>query len=113
MLNLNCIDISDFTVLPAQWRRGDGTGGPEVRIGVFANKEVYYAKCSVRRKNGKLINGATVDSRTKKTCYCEFGMRGRNKNRNWITTFIKRGMDALFTFLWALALGMNGFVVAL
>ena len=88
-----------FIVLPAQWKRGDGTGGPEVRIGVFANKEICYAKCSVRKRNGKLANGATVDSRTKKTCYCEFGMKGRNNNRNWITTFIRRGMCAMYLFV--------------
>ena len=75
MPNLNCIEMSDFIVLPAQRKRGDGTGGPEVRIGVFANKETCYAKCSVQRRNGKLANGATVDSRTKKACYCDFGMK--------------------------------------
>ena len=78
-------------MLPAQWNRGDGSGGSEERIGVFANKEICYAKCSVRRRNGKLANGATVDSKTKKTCFCEYGMKGRNNNGNWITTFIKRG----------------------
>ena len=88
-----------FIVLPAQWKRGDGTGGPEVRIGVFASKEICYAKCSVRKRNGKLANGATVDSRTKKNCYCEFGMKGRNNNQHWITTFIRRGMCALYLFV--------------
>ena len=68
-----------------------------MRIGVFANKEICYAKCSVSRKNGKLANGATVDSRTKKICYCEYGMTGRNNNRQWITTFIRR--PGMFVFL--------------
>jgi len=79
-------------VLPAQWGRGDGTGGTEMRIGEFANETVCYAKCSVQRKDGKLANGATVDSTTKRTCFCEFGMDGISINENWITTFIRRGM---------------------
>ena len=84
--------MSVFIVLPARWMRGDGSGGSEERIGTFANKEVCYAKCSVRRRNGKLANGVTVDSKTKKNCYCEYGMKGKNNNAAWITTFIKRGM---------------------
>ena len=97
---MNFKDISYFVpimcfyfllVLPAQWTRGDGSGGSEEKIGVFANKEVCYAKCSTRKRNGQLANGATVDSKTKKTCFCEYGMKGRNNNGNWINTFIKRG----------------------
>ena len=91
--------MSAVLALPAHWKRGDGTGGSEVRIGVFANKEVCYAMCSIQRKNGKLANGATVDSRTQKICYCEYGMTGRNSNRQWMTTFIRgRGMLVLSYF---------------
>eukprot|EP00795_Rhopilema_esculentum_P012586 gene12586-3287_t len=77
-------------VLPAQWTIGDGSGGSEEKIGTFANKEICYAKCSVRKRNGQLANGVTVDSKTQKVCYCEYGMKARNKNKSWRSTFIKR-----------------------
>lgn len=81
---------------PAQWARGDGTGGSEEKIGIFANKEECYAKCSVRRKGGKLANGVTVDSKTGKTCYCEYGMKGRTSAQVWTSTFIKRSKYTVF-----------------
>ena len=59
---------------------------------MFANKEECYAKCSGRKKNGKLANGVTVDTKTGKNCYCEYGMKGRNKAQQWTSTFIKRSM---------------------
>ena len=80
-----------YLVLPAQWTIGDGSGGSEEKIGTFANKEICYAKCSVRKRNGQLANGVTVDSKTQKVCYCEYGMKTRNKNKSWRSTFIKRG----------------------
>ena len=76
---------------PAQWKVGDGIGGSEERIGSFANKEICYQKCLNRRKNGKLANGVTVDSKTQKSCFCEYGMKGRNRNGGWVSTFINRG----------------------
>ena len=82
-----------LSVLPAKWARGDGSGGPEEKIGVFASKDVCYAMCSKREKNGLLANGATVDSKTEKTCYCEYGQNGRQTDGHWINTFIERGKE--------------------
>ena len=77
---------------------GDGIGGTEQKIGKFANKEVCYQKCMNRRYRGKLPNGVTVDSKTQKQCYCEYGMRKRNRNAAWINTFIKRS-ESFFQIL--------------
>ena len=77
--------------MPARWLFGDGSGGSEERIGVFANKEICYAKCSVRKKNGKLANGVTVDSRTEKTCFCEYGQKRRRGSLFFKNTYIIRG----------------------
>ncbi|XP_065055525.1 SCO-spondin-like isoform X2 [Rhopilema esculentum] len=72
-----------------KWERGDGTGGSEVNIGKVTNAAECVAKCSSRKKNGKLANGATVDAATQKRCYCEFGQTGRNSAASWRNTFIR------------------------
>ncbi len=75
------------------WAKGDGVGGTEERIGIVASKEDCYARCSVRRKNGKFANGATVDTKTEKNCYCEYGMTGRDYSaQKWTSTLIFRGI---------------------
>ena len=63
-----------------------------MKIGTFKSKVHCYAMCRSRTKNGVLANGATVDSATGKTCYCEFGMKSRNSVKKWTTTFITRGL---------------------
>ena len=63
-----------------------------MKIGGVESKEDCYAMCSTYVKNGKLANGATVDVKTNKICYCEFGMKKRNVNKKWKSVFIIRGM---------------------
>ena len=53
------------------------------------NRNECFIKCSHRRRNGKLANGATVDAATGKLCYCEYGQTGRNNARRWKNTFIR------------------------
>ena len=72
-----------------KWVTGDGTGGSEVNIGKVTNAAECVAKCSSKKKNGKLANGATVDAATKTKCYCEFGQSGRNSAASWRNTFIR------------------------
>lgn len=91
---LTLCEVEVFVVkgaAPAQWQVGDGVGGGEQKIGVFATKEICYQKCLNRKKNGKLPNGVTVDSKTHKNCFCEYGMKGRSRNAAWVSTFINRG----------------------
>ncbi len=62
-----------------------------MRVYGATSKEDCYAMCSTMKKNGKLANGATVDQKTGKICYCEFGMKKRNTVTKWTSTFIIRG----------------------
>ena len=55
------------------------------------SKEDCYAMCSNMQRHGQYANGATVDQKTGKLCYCEFGMKKRNNVRKWTSTFIIRG----------------------
>ncbi len=70
------------------WGIGDGIGGTEVRVGKVSSKQDCYAVCSKYKKNGVLANGATTDVKTNTICYCEFGMKKRNTNKKWTSTFI-------------------------
>ncbi len=63
-----------------------------MRIYGTASKEDCFARCSLLKKSGVYANGATVDRKTGKLCYCEFGMSKRNTNKKWTSTFIIRGM---------------------
>ncbi len=72
------------------WRVGDGIGGSEKRIGTVSSKEHCYALCSNTKKKGKYANGATVDVKTNTDCYCEYGMKDRDDNPKWISSYIER-----------------------
>ena len=78
---------------PTSWKTGDGTGGSEEHIGKVSNAAECAVKCYSRRKNGKLANGATVDTATQTSCYCEYGQTGRNSAKNWRNTFIRPRKD--------------------
>ncbi len=80
------------------WVIGDGVGGTEVRVGKVASKLACYVLCYHRKKNGVLANGATVDTKTGTNCYCEYGMKKRNRVKKWMTTFINRGLLFIFIF---------------
>ena len=70
------------------WFYGDGIGGSEENIGQVAGREECVFKCSTRRQNGRLANGATLDAATETKCYCEFNQRGRSGGRRWINAYI-------------------------
>ncbi len=91
-MNVTKIEPSLIFLVTTSWARGDGIGGTELSIGKFASKEDCYFACSMRKKNGKYANGATVDYKTGTNCYCEFGMTKRNKVLKWTSSFIIRGM---------------------
>ena len=74
---------------PVNWARGDGQGGSEEHIGTVTNAAECVVKCYSRKRNGKFANGATIDSATQKSCYCEYGQTGRNSASNWKNTFIR------------------------
>ena len=65
------------------WKHGDGIGGFEKKIGMVAGPLQCLNRCKRYTYRGKKSNGATVDSRTGKKCYCEFTMTGRNSNHQW------------------------------
>ena len=71
-----------------KWFPGDGIGGFEKRIGTFPNPGVCVQKCKGYKLNGIIANAVTVDSKTGKSCYCEFKSTGRNSNRDWKSCMI-------------------------
>ncbi len=76
----------------AKWEAGDGIGGSEERLGRVKSKEECFNRCIAQSRNGQKANGATVDSRTKTSCYCEYGMTGRSSGKQWMSSFIHRGI---------------------
>ena len=72
------------------WQSGDGTGGTEKMIGTFSGPKECVDKCKIYKNNGQSANAATVDSVTRKKCYCEFGATGKNSNNNWKTCMFKK-----------------------
>ncbi len=76
-----------FDFIAGEWEIGDGKGdGYEVHIGTFPDKEACYLYCKYQMS----ADGATVDAPTEKKCYCEYGMKQRNSNTDWKSSFIKR-----------------------
>ena len=71
------------------WTIGDGTGGSEEGIGKVTSKYECIAKCFSRKKDGRLANGATIDTATHSRCYCEYGQTGRKSATKWQNTFIR------------------------
>merc|ERR1712018_843163 len=70
------------------WSVGDGTGGTEKRIAKgVASKEMCYQMCFIRQQGEPNINGATygVGKGRAGECYCEYGMKSHNNNKEWIT----------------------------
>ncbi len=61
-----------------------------MQVGVVKSKEDCYAICSIKKLDGKLADGATIDVKTNTNCYCEFGMTKRNTNKKWTSAFIIR-----------------------
>ncbi len=86
---MNCKHFLIF-LKDTNWRVGDGIGGSERRIGKVSSKAHCYALCSKTKKKGRYANGATVDVKTNTDCYCEFGMKDRDNDQKWISSFIER-----------------------
>lgn len=85
LTELTCA-VTDF---PVEWSVGDGIGGSEENIGQVTNTAECLTKCYSRKRNGKLANGVTVDAKTGKSCFCEYGQKNRNKALNWRNTLIR------------------------
>ena len=83
-----------------EWKPGDGIGGFEKKIGTFANPAICVQKCKGYKYNGAVANAVTVDSKTGKSCFCEFKSTGRNGNRNWKSCLIApKGKITIFFIL--------------
>jgi len=70
------------------WRRGDGTGGPDVRLRDGVNKAVCQTLCEEKRKEDKDFNGCTW-SPSLQSCWAEKRMTGAKFHRDdWQTTWL-------------------------
>merc|ERR1712072_525717 len=65
---------------------GDGTGGPEKKIGHQKGAACVKACVALKRKS-PTINGVTY---VKRGCYCEYKQKRRNHNKSWRNCFLKR-----------------------
>ena len=69
------------------WKIGDGISRREIKVSNNARNRKHCVSL-VRRKHPR-ANGATLQSRGRGKCYAEYRMRGRNRNRGWISTYVK------------------------
>ena len=70
------------------WKLGDGISKNEKLVSRKARNRNHCI--SIVRRKHPTANGATLESRGKGRCYAEFNMRGRNKNKKYISTFINK-----------------------
>ena len=69
---------------------GDGTGGTEKKIGGQTGNACIKA-CLAYKKKNKKVNGVTVFRNNKPGCWCEIGMKTKNKNKKYKTCFLPVG----------------------
>lgn len=83
-----------------EWAVGDGVGGSEFRIAVnVASRKACADLCIRKQKRIRSINGVTYGVLTgsrKKQCYCEYGMKSSNGNKDWVSKRLPKTTDRDF-----------------